>query len=256
MLRFNRCLFRIAVVCLAPAFLIQAARAATKELERSAKQASPTREGSAEAVAEADPPEQVPAGQPQGQRWRYRFYHGRWWYWLPSERWVIWNGEKWIDHQPFVAVPQSSATWNNRKTGTGLDWSKWSTLDTSSFDKIDASLGSDSSGYAWTRSPLGSSYSPLVHARAMPDSDDAVLERSRWSLGVSANERSLEQSFWPRSYYFNNQGYYSPGYSSPLYRHSYLPAPVGQFNYSTSAGGYMGGALTNGMANGFLNRWP
>jgi hypothetical protein len=30
-------------------------------------------------------------------RWRYKHHQGRWWYWLPSERWVVWKDGRWID---------------------------------------------------------------------------------------------------------------------------------------------------------------
>ncbi len=29
--------------------------------------------------------------------WRYKQHDGRWWYWLPSERWVMWQDGRWID---------------------------------------------------------------------------------------------------------------------------------------------------------------
>jgi hypothetical protein len=28
-------------------------------------------------------------------RMRYRRHNGRWWYWLPSEQWAIWDGSQW-----------------------------------------------------------------------------------------------------------------------------------------------------------------
>ena len=30
--------------------------------------------------------------------WRYRYYSGRWWYWLPSNQWAVWNGETWMPY--------------------------------------------------------------------------------------------------------------------------------------------------------------
>lgn len=30
-------------------------------------------------------------------RWRYRQHDGHWWYWLPSNRWVVWSDGSWID---------------------------------------------------------------------------------------------------------------------------------------------------------------
>ncbi len=32
--------------------------------------------------------------------WRFRRHNGQWWYWLPSNKWVVWNGTKW---EPYVA---------------------------------------------------------------------------------------------------------------------------------------------------------
>jgi hypothetical protein len=32
--------------------------------------------------------------------WRYRFFNGRWWYWLPSDRWAVWNGSTWVLYAP------------------------------------------------------------------------------------------------------------------------------------------------------------
>ncbi len=36
-----------------------------------------------------------PAAQRDDQTWRYRWHEGHWWYWLPSERWVYWDGGRW-----------------------------------------------------------------------------------------------------------------------------------------------------------------
>lgn len=32
----------------------------------------------------------------QGERWRYKLMGTQWWYWQPSNRWVVWNGSEWI----------------------------------------------------------------------------------------------------------------------------------------------------------------
>jgi hypothetical protein len=29
------------------------------------------------------------------ERWRYTFYNGTWWYWLPENRWVFWQDNRW-----------------------------------------------------------------------------------------------------------------------------------------------------------------
>jgi hypothetical protein len=33
------------------------------------------------------------------ETWRYRKHNGKWWYWLPSNRWVVWNGREWAVHK-------------------------------------------------------------------------------------------------------------------------------------------------------------
>lgn len=33
-------------------------------------------------------------------QWRYRFYNGVWWYWLPDNRWVYWSNNAWQDYNP------------------------------------------------------------------------------------------------------------------------------------------------------------
>jgi hypothetical protein len=39
-------------------------------------------------------------GKSTGDSWRYKQHNGRWWYWLPANRWVVWNGAKWEDYNP------------------------------------------------------------------------------------------------------------------------------------------------------------
>jgi len=41
-----------------------------------------------------------------GEDWRFRWHQNRWWYWLPSEQWVYWDGDHWED---FSAPPQMPA---------------------------------------------------------------------------------------------------------------------------------------------------
>ncbi len=33
------------------------------------------------------------------QSWRYRRHDGQWWYWLPSEKWVVWTGDRWTAYK-------------------------------------------------------------------------------------------------------------------------------------------------------------
>jgi hypothetical protein len=43
-------------------------------------------------------PDYVPAYVPAAPNWRYRWHEGRWWYWMPSERWMVHNGDRWVDY--------------------------------------------------------------------------------------------------------------------------------------------------------------
>lgn len=36
---------------------------------------------------------------PPGESWRYRRHNGQWWYWLPSEKWVVWTGDRWTAYK-------------------------------------------------------------------------------------------------------------------------------------------------------------
>jgi hypothetical protein len=50
--------------------------------------------------------EEIPApGKSDDESWRYRWHKGadgigRWWYWLPSERWVYWENGRWHEFAP------------------------------------------------------------------------------------------------------------------------------------------------------------
>ena len=51
-----------------------------------------------------------------GESWRYRRQGGLWWYWLPSEKWVYWTGDRWAAHEAHkysafrAARPQRSSS--------------------------------------------------------------------------------------------------------------------------------------------------
>jgi len=32
--------------------------------------------------------------------WRYQWFQGRWWYWLPEKRWAYWERSRWVDYTP------------------------------------------------------------------------------------------------------------------------------------------------------------
>ena len=42
----------------------------------------------------------VAVGVVVGDGWRYRWYGGRWWYWLPENRWVYSYGNQWLNYVP------------------------------------------------------------------------------------------------------------------------------------------------------------
>ncbi|MEX2142110.1 MAG: hypothetical protein WD894_22780 [Pirellulales bacterium] len=41
-------------------------------------------------------------------RWRYKQHDGHWWYWLPSNRWVVWSNGDWVD-PPMHAIESDRA---------------------------------------------------------------------------------------------------------------------------------------------------
>jgi hypothetical protein len=36
--------------------------------------------------------------------WRYVWHEGRWWYWMPSNRWMVWTDSRWA---PFATQSQT-----------------------------------------------------------------------------------------------------------------------------------------------------
>ena len=40
--------------------------------------------------------------------WRYRNHNGKWWYWLPSNRWTIWSNGAWVDYVAPSPYPYST----------------------------------------------------------------------------------------------------------------------------------------------------
>ncbi len=44
--------------------------------------------------------------------WRYRWNDGRWWYWMPEKKWMMWTGSAWVPYDQFSgsnSYSQSSA---------------------------------------------------------------------------------------------------------------------------------------------------
>lgn len=44
-----------------------------------------------------------PTGRPEN-RWRYRLYNGRWWYWANDRSWSFFNGDAWVPYTQESAV--------------------------------------------------------------------------------------------------------------------------------------------------------
>jgi hypothetical protein len=59
---------------------------------------------------------QTDVSQP-GESWRYRRHNGQWWYWLPSEKWAVWSGDRWTAYEAKsystyrAARPQQSSSY-------------------------------------------------------------------------------------------------------------------------------------------------
>jgi hypothetical protein len=174
---------------------------------------------------ETRPPAAAPAMSNTKGSERYRYENGRWWYQLPNGRMVLWNGKEWIGMQPAPHI--TPPAWQPR---AGFDPTFRSDL-----DRRQARLAEEQS----------------------PSESLSALDAARSARTPTFPEPGYVEDFWLRRYNYNFGGY-GPGpgaFSSPFYRHSIFPAPVGAFNYG-SLGPYMGGGLTGGMANGFLGRWP
>ncbi len=40
--------------------------------------------------------------------WRYRWNDGRWWYWMPEQKWMMWTGSAWVPYDQFSGSSSSS----------------------------------------------------------------------------------------------------------------------------------------------------
>jgi hypothetical protein len=70
-----------------------------------------------------------PQASQQNDAWRFKYHAGQWWYWLPSERWVVWNGQSWTPYsaasQPSVLRPQRSYGYNSGGSGYNSGQGNW-----------------------------------------------------------------------------------------------------------------------------------
>ncbi|HVA47021.1 MAG TPA: hypothetical protein VNH11_11700 [Pirellulales bacterium] len=61
------------------------------------KQPAARREAPAGGVSRAAA---APSGGRPENRWRYRFFQGRWWYWTSDHQWSYFNGVRWTPYRP------------------------------------------------------------------------------------------------------------------------------------------------------------
>lgn len=87
--------WRLAIGLLTAALCCRAVNAATSH-EASANSAPATKDGWRAAPLGTPP---LNAGQ-TANRWRYRFFEGRWWYWMPDNQWSYFNGRRWSPYRP------------------------------------------------------------------------------------------------------------------------------------------------------------
>jgi hypothetical protein len=66
----------------------------------------PTRPEAARAQAGQPTTSANPLNGPEG--WRYTWSRGRWWYWLPEQRWMFWERGRWVDYTPTRASPDQT----------------------------------------------------------------------------------------------------------------------------------------------------
>jgi hypothetical protein len=61
----------------------------------------------------------LPAASQEGRRgekstdrdaWRFTKYNGSWWYWMPGNYWVKWDGSKWKRHEPKLQIEPDAET--------------------------------------------------------------------------------------------------------------------------------------------------
>lgn len=94
---FVSCLFLVAAV------VVKAQDSAKSEPQKGAPAAVAGQSGDHAAAAQA---------KDNSNQSRYRRHNGRWWYWLPSNRWVVWQNNAWTPYQPgmFATDPSVAAT--------------------------------------------------------------------------------------------------------------------------------------------------
>jgi len=154
---------------------------------------------------------------PNSDQWRFRQFNGRWWYWLPANRWVVWHNNAWI------APNQLPRTYANRSYNGGY-----------------------STGY---RGPVYNQSTPpgTYYRNGRPYRDPAYYNDGYYQNGYYDNNGG---------YYPNGSNGYAPGYNDGYGPNGYGPkryAPgpgYGGANYGNrgaNVGSNIGGAVGNAM---------
>jgi hypothetical protein len=80
-------------------------RTAAGDAKAQAHRPAATSHNSAQAHRDADHGQPASANQA-----RYRRHNGRWWYWMPDNRWVVWQRNSWVPYRPGMFVNETAAT--------------------------------------------------------------------------------------------------------------------------------------------------
>ena len=54
----------------------------------------------------------APQAQSSNDDWRMKRHNGRWWYWQPSNQWVVWHQQQWVPYKPGMFAAERTANSN------------------------------------------------------------------------------------------------------------------------------------------------
>jgi hypothetical protein len=99
--------------------------------------------------------------------WHYRWHEGRWWYWMPDSRWMVWTGATWVPYEKFSSCPNTnyasqakpkSSSYVNYETATESGSAQPVSSGTfNSQPTYSVGPSSDFAGYGWSWGP-GTAY--------------------------------------------------------------------------------------------------
>jgi hypothetical protein len=162
------------------------------------------------AQASADDARRQLAGEQLSTSWRYRKFNGQWWYYLPNQQWARWDGRQWSIPSPRAGDYQE---WRHQQLAGRYS-------DSAARDAEMRRREVD----RW-REQASKKYS---NGLAQSDADyHAQVDRFHDYLMIT-----------PYDYRIGTQGHglFEANPDRTI-------ANTGRFNYATSMGGYMGGAL-------------